>query len=366
MDKLDKDGNTLLCNAAQDGNVRAIQKLLDDGATIDKVNSVGCTALMVACTQKSPEVVDLLLSRGANPNSHSPTNDTSLLFASVMDARIVHLLLDRGANFDVKNNLSQTPLLRAALVGKRDVVLMLLDRGANMEIKDAKGQTPLAVSIRTKHPPVIELLLERGANVEPKDEHGNTPLFLACKHGHGVDMLLQRGANPNAINKHDETPLFEACRNGHVDAVRLLLGKGATLDHRNRQGATALMAACSYDNAPVIRLLLENVDVDYVTMKDTRGEDAMDIAIRYSQQRNIAELQKVFVSHAVGEFVPGDIDPSMAMALPVGETISFIEDVPVQGPLDRFSVAEGRMNRSRKRGLKRNSTRNKLKKKDIK
>ena len=59
--------NTALHESARSGQARTVDFLLDAGADIDAQNSVGCTPLYYAVLGVHPEVVAILLHRGADP-----------------------------------------------------------------------------------------------------------------------------------------------------------------------------------------------------------------------------------------------------------------------------------------------------------
>lgn len=87
----DRSGFTPLHHAAQDGNVEAVEALLDAGATVDARSLDGTTPLMCACSspRASERVCSVLLRCGADPMA---TNDKGvsaleIAFARGSDAR---------------------------------------------------------------------------------------------------------------------------------------------------------------------------------------------------------------------------------------------------------------------------------------
>jgi ankyrin repeat protein len=82
-------------NAVSNGDLPAMQKLLDAGADINARSVWGSTALMYAVKTERPEVVQLLLSRGANVNLKDKYGGTAL--ASADSPAIVALLKKVGA-----------------------------------------------------------------------------------------------------------------------------------------------------------------------------------------------------------------------------------------------------------------------------
>jgi len=83
-----------------------VRLLLENGAAVDNARSGFVTPLWVATYYKHPEIVRILLEKGANPDTknlgrapiHFGTDD------------IVRLLIEHGANIFIKNNINKTRL----------------------------------------------------------------------------------------------------------------------------------------------------------------------------------------------------------------------------------------------------------------
>lgn len=88
-----------LWKAAREGDLAAIQSLLDDGVDVNSPTQYGATALSYAVDRGHKEVVKLLLERGANPNSRdSFYGATPFTWAlSDGDIELIRLLVDGGA-----------------------------------------------------------------------------------------------------------------------------------------------------------------------------------------------------------------------------------------------------------------------------
>jgi ankyrin repeat protein len=63
---IDSNGDSLLHIAAQNGDVKTIEQLLDAGASIDQAGDMKSTALHYAYDGKHLETIQLLLRRGAS------------------------------------------------------------------------------------------------------------------------------------------------------------------------------------------------------------------------------------------------------------------------------------------------------------
>lgn len=112
----------------------------------------------------------------------------------------------------------------AAEYGHEDIVRFFLDHGANTEVCDE--DTPLLLAVIKKHYSIAKLLLEHGANPNARGE--GTPLYDAVGQGdlEMAKLLLLHGADPNG-HLQDVTPLSAAQHEGNVKMVELLKTYGA-------------------------------------------------------------------------------------------------------------------------------------------
>lgn len=97
--------------------------LLDLGAKIQKADSDGRTALVVACERGLEDIAAHLLDRGAALNSPSPVAPVPLpAAASSGSFGLVRMLIEKGAPVDQVGGPDQaTALLRACAKGFHEV-----------------------------------------------------------------------------------------------------------------------------------------------------------------------------------------------------------------------------------------------------
>ena len=126
----DKHGVPALCLAARSKHRSVAALLLDFGADIDlQSEDRGYSALMDASLAGSLELVDLLLSRGANPNLVSKDGQTALVVAvGKGDLPISSLLLKAGADPDIQDKLGFSARKYVGLFKKPDL-LSLFEAG---------------------------------------------------------------------------------------------------------------------------------------------------------------------------------------------------------------------------------------------
>jgi ankyrin repeat protein len=239
------DGETALHLVARSGNVEAAKLLLKAGAKVDAVEQFGGqTPLMWAAARRHPEMVEFLLSRGANVNARSAVRD----YKRVATAESRAAPRDRGG---------LTPLMYAARGNCRECVEVLLKHKADVNLPDPSFVVPLSIAMMNSNWDIAKRLVEAGADVNQWDMNGSSPLHVAIANMDSdgnrnpldqdkpnkatgrelIKMLLDRGANPNqqlywgasfgGSADRGMTPFLEACGTGDIELVKLLLAHGA-------------------------------------------------------------------------------------------------------------------------------------------
>ncbi|HTF38925.1 MAG TPA: ankyrin repeat domain-containing protein, partial [Blastocatellia bacterium] len=108
-----------------------------------------------------PSMVELLITRGANPNEVDDDKISPLSWATIANnVRMVQSLLARGAQVNHVDNFGMTPLLYAASIdfGDTSVLEKLIAAGADVSAKNKEGLTALDLAKSYRHQAMANLL----------------------------------------------------------------------------------------------------------------------------------------------------------------------------------------------------------------
>lgn len=150
------DGMTVLHLAAKIGNIAATQIILENYrqiATISKlqkfINSTDdghWTALVWAAENGYAEIVNYLISLGADPNICDSENNTVLHWASLAGKLESIYPLMSNSDLNIQNIHGDTALHIASRQSKTKICMLLMGNGANMNIRNLANETPLNVA----------------------------------------------------------------------------------------------------------------------------------------------------------------------------------------------------------------------------
>jgi len=138
--------NEDLLRAVRVGSFRGVSEALKEGANVNHrdPDNYDATVLIIAAHRGLAEVVELLISKGADVNATDKTYGITALSLAVknQDLQVVRLLTAKGANVNQGNKEGVTPLYLATKTGNADIVQDLVDRGARVNQPSGRGATP--------------------------------------------------------------------------------------------------------------------------------------------------------------------------------------------------------------------------------
>jgi ankyrin repeat protein len=196
-----------LADAVIKKDTTKIEQLLQSGVDINTQHPAsGTTVLMIASSYYYyDQMVEYLISKGANVNLKDSEGKTALLWASSNSLENAKILVANGAKVNDAANDGMTPFLQATL-------------GVS------SGKVPIEM---------CELLRKNGANINAElkrqSSHRWTALHYASANGDAelVKYLIKHGANVNKATGEGSTPLFLAKLGEYDEVIKILKNAGA-------------------------------------------------------------------------------------------------------------------------------------------
>ncbi|XP_051792545.1 ankyrin repeat and EF-hand domain-containing protein 1a [Acanthochromis polyacanthus] len=181
---------------------------------------------------------------------------------STNDHDLVDFLLSHGANPNIQDKKGQTPMMLAAELGNAAIVVLLAKNQANVMLLDAEGKGVLFYCIypTKRHSHCLQVALKCQADVNNVSSNGIHVFQLSCEKAEECEplclTLLDGGADPNAADQNTGvTALMAAARAGSLQLVRAILKKGGNPNALDGKRLTAAHYAAMGGFFEVIRVL---------------------------------------------------------------------------------------------------------------
>ncbi|KAG9197236.1 hypothetical protein G6514_001964 [Epicoccum nigrum] len=211
--------------AVQFNDKEAMMFLFDHNVNPNDRTVEGNTALTTAIREGRSELVDLLLSRGADPAVRG--QDWPLCMAVKQPAILKKLL---GAT---PNPRAFRGVIEMAVVANQlESIKLLLAAGVSVEDKNCGVFSPLTTAIREDRKDIVRYLLDvANADINAPGEH--LPIVKALRRYHGdaeiLTMLLSRGADINKMHR-GWNGVLQAFENGDAQILKMMIDMGGSVD----------------------------------------------------------------------------------------------------------------------------------------
>ena len=265
----------------------------------------GQTALHFAAQNGNPEMIRLLISRGASPLvtnnfgklpiEYSKNHDTQKLFKKIMSIHqpqplgkfALHMAIESGSKDEVldlislradvnrHDNLGFSPIHVAInhILGsnteeehaiRSEILDILLQNGANINAPNAMGATLIYTAIQSRNVGMLRILLNHGADVNTpiiaKDERFTFPIHMSVEAGslEMTDLLFPHSADINFLNSEGSTPVCLAAQLNKTEMIGFLTSRNADLNIPDKSGMYPIHYATARRNLKAISILLSS------------------------------------------------------------------------------------------------------------
>jgi ankyrin repeat protein len=234
--------NTLLHKAAQWGDERVVQKLLDRKVNINLQNREGFTPLAIASSLNDDSVTELLLEAGADVNKCTNKGTSILHFAVINNNEsFVELLLEKyWIDLDKQDENGNAAMHFAVLLqywnfqktactdilSNIKIINFLFKAKADINIANNNGESPLhlvAMNATQDHKELLTTLLKlNGICINQQDNKGNTAAHYAAVNNNTemLEMIYSQEIELNRSNKN--IPSFFIANNNGFYPLELL------------------------------------------------------------------------------------------------------------------------------------------------
>ena len=173
-----RNGKELL-ECVRNNDIQTIQRLIEDGATLEEGDGTKKTPLLLAASLGRVDAFNMLLQKGANVSARDNADQTAL-----------HLAIRRPSTHTVIPLLLQPPTpqqLNSISVPNNDLV----------NARDKAGRTPLHDCARFGMLELAETLIAHNADINARDLRRLPPAYHAIKHRKYelVELLVEKKAN---------------------------------------------------------------------------------------------------------------------------------------------------------------------------
>lgn len=251
-----ESGRCAVHYCVQNGTKELLEMVIEAKANVNRKDSRGQTALMLAARKHYHDLTRLLLDAGADATEEDDWGRS----ASEM-VKVAPIEPD-GPLKNWREKMSGNPIPEDTAKKAHELKQLIEEKE-----KPKKYGSILITAIAGKDVRTAESAIDTGADVNAVDERGDPPLILITKgkwkgqegvQARLVDKVRKAGADVNLQNKQGNTALLYASHRGNFGLVEKLLSFKANVSLANSEGNTPLMYAAHGGFESMCTLLLEH------------------------------------------------------------------------------------------------------------
>ncbi|EAY23235.1 ankyrin repeat protein, putative [Trichomonas vaginalis G3] len=247
--------------------------LVSQGIDINAVNRDEETPLMKAANNGSIKDAEILLKYGADIDCRTVFQEQSAIHLAVLKGNIafVELLLKYGSSLYEKDIDGRNALHYAVISGNDSMLEYVIEHTDGINRPDYKGKTALHIAAEQGFQQLAAILISNLININSIDGKERTALHLAAINNFPelADLLISNGADINSKDHKGRTALHLAVLNNCPEMLNFLIAHGIDINATNNKGMTALNVAEEYALTSFIQFLQYHGAIRYEIESDS-------------------------------------------------------------------------------------------------
>lgn len=321
INKQDSSGMTALMWAAQNGNEKMVQMLLNiKGIDLNWANSGGKTALMLAAEYNNKNVIKLFAEakvRGANLDLDTQDHEgrsAAMLAEEYHNTEVMELLIRLGSKIDLHKKNDKSVLMEAVTNGQLDDVNVLIEtKEIDLNESDDYLMTPLMLAARQGDAPIVKALLEArttspdlSININLKSEYAYSALMYAVM-GASLDVVKLLIARKEIDKTDCFDAILEAVSEGYTEIAETIIASlGTELTDYQR-----LLIACAEGDillvkSSIAKVISSHSEEEYFNTLTIGSLTPLMIAARYGRPEIVKIICESIDSLNVNYQTPGN------------------------------------------------------------
>lgn len=297
---------------------------------INRQDASGRTLLHTAVLLESPEIVEKLLSAGADKTIPDNSKKTAVHYAENSRNEKIRLLFGFPKEQPIKPQIAEpkktveTPIIQPEkpldIPGNKPEQKI---ESSNKKAEKSQPAVPSVTVTQDTHSynvilgvpdseflkavknqdfKAVKELLENGKNVNEADINGNNALFYALVNRNNpiLNLLLSYGINPNYPNVHGQLPLLYAVNKSDRSSITAILDSGANINQQDTMGINAVMLAVFSHNVSMLKFL--HAKGASLTGEDAFGNTLLHIAIKNGD----LDITRYLLENGCDVYAPND------------------------------------------------------------
>jgi len=187
---------TGLVDAAERGDLPAVERLLEDGADVDERRADGRTAVTAAALGDHVDIARALIAAGADVDlQDADRNNPLLVTGQTGSVAMLREVLKAAPDFTLTNRYGGVSIIPASERGHVDYVRAVLDTEIDVDHVNHLGWTALLEAVilgdgGPDHVEIVRMLVAAGADRSIADRDGVTALEHARERGYDEMVAL--------------------------------------------------------------------------------------------------------------------------------------------------------------------------------